>query len=527
MQAVVQKAGNGAFKISLNGESIIIKGLPASMLGKKISFIVQQSGQQAGAKTELFWLSNSATQHKKTQQPQQAQLSQVSLSKHAKILSGLPKGWSAGQTASNQTISGRIDAIEGGKMHLRASIPGGQSANIQVSTISGMKVGDTINAKLVSTGTNQAMLEITSPQRASSDHPAKQGNMASFKMAIGDTATGFVQQRLANGKVQLNIQGTSVETAAPANINKGDALSLKMVKEPAGFQLIAVHKNAAASALNSFKANLPMHNQPVAQNIAAMRNILPGLSSANPTLPLLDNALKATEINAQQPLDGTRLAHMIRDGGSGLESKLLQLSQNPSLSPALQQDLKAIMLQLANLQHGNSQQHELIKTLRDLGQQSVSRIESGQALNLLTNLQGEPMRLELPMLINQQMVNVQLSIQQQASYESDSSHESNTADSSYNVLFALELSQLGHIRVDANISDSTVHARIYNDNPASNQFIQDHMQRLESRLQGLGFNEVYLLSSQQKPEASKQQAFDQLTQMMPNSASLHLVDIQI
>jgi len=270
-----------------------------------------------------------------------------------------------------------------------------------------------------------------------------------------------------------------------------------------------------------------MHNQPVAQNIAAMRNIIPNLSSSNPSLPQLDSALKATEINAQQPLDGTRLAHMIRDGGSGLESKLLQLSQNPSLSPSLQQDLKAIMLQLANLQHGNSQQHELIKTLRDLGQQSVSRIESGQALNVLTNMQGEPMRLELPMLINQQMVNVQLSIQQQASYEAESSNESNTSDASYNVLFALDLSQLGHLRVDANISDSTVHARIYNDNPASNQFIVDHIQRLEERLRGLGFDEVYLLSSQQKPEASKQQAFDQLTQMMPSSASLNLVDIRI
>lgn len=531
IQAVVQKAGNGAFKISLNGESIIIKGLPASMLGKKVSFIIQQAGQQAGSKAELFWLGNSATEAKKAPQPRQQQLSQLSLGKHANVLSALPNGLSAGKT-----LSGRIDAIEAKQMRLTASVQDGKisgntTVTMQISKINGMQVGDVINGKLVSTGNNQTMLEIISPQRPS-DNPSKLGNrMASFKMVVGDTATAFVQQRLANGNVQLNIQGITVETAAPATINKGDALSLKMIKAPAGFQVVSVHKNAAVTALNSFKANLPMNNQPVAQNIAAMRTILPNLSIndslASPALPQLDSALKASEINAQQPLNGERLAHMIRDGGSGLESKLLQLSQNPSLSPALQQDLKAIMLQLTKLQHGNSPQHELINTLRELSQQSVSRIESGQALNVLTSLQGEPMRLELPMLVNQQMVNVQLAIQQQGGYESDSADKSSASDESYNILFALDLSQLGHIRVDANISDSTVHARIYNDNPASNQFIADNIQRLESRLQGLGFNEVYLLSSQQQPEASKQQSFDQLTQMMPHAASLNLVDIRI
>lgn len=531
IQAVVQKAGNGAFKISLNGESIIIKGLPASMLGKKVNFIIQQAGQQAGSKAELFWQGNSATEAKKAPQPRQQQLSQLSLGKHANVLSALPNGLSAGKT-----LSGRIDAIEAKQMRLTASVQDGKisgntTVTMQISKINGMQVGDVINGKLVSTGNNQTMLEIISPQRPS-DNPSKLGNrMASFKMVVGDTATAFVQQRLANGNVQLNIQGITVETAAPSTINKGDALSLKMIKAPAGFQVVSVHKNAAVTALNSFKANLPMNNQPVAQNIAAMRTILPNLSIndslASPALPQLDSALKASEINAQQPLNGERLAHMIRDGGSGLESKLLQLSQNPSLSPALQQDLKAIMLQLTKLQHGNSPQHELINTLRELSQQSVSRIESGQALNVLTSLQGEPMRLELPMLVNQQMVNVQLAIQQQGGYESDSADKSSASDESYNILFALDLSQLGHIRVDATISDSTVHARIYNDNPASNQFIADNIQRLESRLQGLGFNEVYLLSSQQQPEASKQQSFDQLTQMMPHAASLNLVDIRI
>ncbi|MBN4077043.1 flagellar hook-length control protein FliK [Mariprofundus ferrooxydans] len=527
MSAVVQKAGHGAFKITLNGESFLIKGLPASMLGKEVSFMAKKTTALAGGKIQLFWFGNTDSGVKKTQHAGQQNRSQTSLSKHAEILSPLPAGLKTGQT-----LSGHIETIQGQQMRISAKLQEGMHAGkaiktqLVTSSISGMKEGDAIAGKVVSGANNKAMLEI---MRSNPANTAKR--MASFKLAIGDTATAFVQQRLANGNVQLTIQGKTVETQAPANISKGDALVLKMIKAPAGFQVLSVHKNAAATALSSFKANLPITNLPIAQNIAAMRNILPNLSNVDAlsgsALPQLHSALNATEINAQHPLNGERLAQMIRDGGAGLESKLLHLSQNPSLSPALQHDLKAIMLQLSNLQSGNSHQHDLIKLLRDLGQQSVSRIESGQALNVLTNLQGEPMRLELPMLVNQQMVNVQLSIQQQTSYESESSKQSNASAESYSVLFALELSQLGHIRVDANISDSTVHARIYNDSPASNQFIQDNMQRLEARLQGLGFNEVYLLSSQQQPEASKQQAFDQLSQNMPSSASLNLVDIRI
>ncbi len=535
MQAVLQRTGsgaaskgvgNGTFKIILNGETFLIKGLPAAMLGKEINLIAQKSGSAAGAKTELLWLANTALGNKKTATGQH-NISRSSLSKHAEILSALPAGLKTGQS-----ITGRIDAVQGKQMRISSMVQdGAKTVNIQIltSSIKGMKAGDAIAGNIVSAANGKTMLEIIPQQRA---NPANTGKvMANFKMAVGDTATAFVQQRLANGQVQLNIQGTTVETAAPANINKGDALVLKMTKQPAGFQLLSVHKNAASTALNSFKTNLPINNPPIAQNIAAMRLMLPGLidtiATASNALPPLDSALKANEISPQQPLNGERLAQMIRDGGAGLESKLLQLSQNPTLSPSLQQDLKAIMLQLANLQGGNSQQHDLINTLRELGQQSVSRIETGQALNILTSLQGEPMRLELPMLVNQQMVNVQLSIQQQSGYESDSSQQSEASDDSYHVLFALELSQLGAIRVDANISDSSLHARIYNDNAASNQFIQDNIGRLESRLQGLGFKEVYLISSQQQPDTEKQQRFEQLTQMMPSSASLSLVDIRI
>ncbi|MDQ6998948.1 MAG: flagellar hook-length control protein FliK [Mariprofundus sp.] len=538
MHAMVQKAANDAFKITLNGEPFVIKGLPASLAGKEVAFIVQKSSTLPNAKAELFWVGASQTGAlgKQTQGAQTATSGQQSQglaanSKHANILSTLPTG-----VKTNQTLSGQIASIHGKQMSITIMVPDGKGQStphiIQTTTIAGLKEGQQIAARVVMGSNNKSMLEIL-PQQNTNQVSGKQATpvnkMAHFTLAAGDRAAAFVQQRLDNGNVQLNIQGKIVETAAPANVQKGDVLMLKMNKPPSDFQLLSIHKNAAAKALGTLKANLVGNTQSMAQHITNIRNIIPNIpvNEATPMspLPLLESSLKTHEISSSQPLTGDRLMQMMRNAGSGLEAKLLQLSQNPALSPAMQQDLKSIMLQIANQQGGNTHQNELVRAISELAQQSVSRIETTQALNVLAQVQGEPTRIELPMLVNQQMVNVQLSMQQQSSYEQNSSEENGSANQSFNVLFSLELSQLGNIRVDANISDNTVHARIYNDNSTCSRFLLDNIQRLEERLHQLGFEKVYLVASQQQPSVEKQRSFDQLTQMLP--ASLNLLDIRI
>jgi len=569
MRAMVQKAGNGMFKITLNGESFIIKGLPTSLVGKEVAFIAQKSPLHTDGKTELFWIGASQL-GKPNQQglankglnpqtlnpqglnqqglkqlglnqlsPKQPGLMQQPLSpktgQHISLLSALPAGLKSGQT-----LSGRIEAIQGQQMSLSMISQDGQepTKNIRhqmlATSIKGMVQGQSISANIMLAANNKPMLEIITPQPAN-QAISKTGSMpnmaalADFKLAAGDTAAAFVQQRLGNGYVQLHIQGMMVEAPAPESINKGDMLMLKMIKPPAGFQVLSVHKNAAAKALAIVKANLSINHPPMAQQMTAISNVLSSLPTATvsqmPGLPPLETALQSMTMNERQPLNGKRLGQMLHNAGAGLEAKLLSLSKNPSLPPSLQQDLKSIMLQLVNAPAGSGQYSKIISLLSELAQQGVSRIETTQALNVLAHMQGDAMRVELPMLVNQQMINVQLSLQQHHSYTPDDADDNNPSDQSYDILFALELSNLGKVRVEANISDNAVHARIYNESPTSNQFMLDHIERLESRLHSLGFEKVYLLSSQQSPDIEKQQRFDQLTNMTP--ASLSLLDIRV
>jgi len=245
-----------------------------------------------------------------------------------------------------------------------------------------------------------------------------------------------------------------------------------------------------------------------------MRNLLhttaaEALLSA-PEVSALDDWLDNIRVDADTPLNGKRLAGMLQQSGQLLEHKLQK------------QDLKAIMLALGNGQVATTP--HLTRLLREIGNNASSRIESTQALNVLAHVHNDPQRIELPMLVNQQMVNVQLSLQQQEQ-AATGSHGQQKESPAYKVLIALEMTRLGKLRVDASISEHAVHARIHHVSAQARELIQTHIDRLKDRLLNLGFTQVYLITTQAQPDQATQQRFEQLEQMKPVSSSL--LDIRI
>jgi len=548
MSAVVQKAAKGAFKITLNGETFIIKGLPASLVGKAVSFVVRQMPPAGKGGVELFWLGPSRASAPSMQQTAAqtaarptADNSSVQARQRVNILSGMSAELIELGKSGN-IINGRIDSIQAGKMTLGITLAdaknptGTISHQIQTTLIQGLKQGQNFSGRIQLGLNNKAVLEILPQQMAlaavkSTGASPVPLQMASFTLAAGDIVAGLVQKRLPNGHIQLNIQGIRVETPAPKSITQGDLLVLRMNKPPAEFQLISAHKNAAEKAITVVKNNLSVSQEPLANSMAAMRNVLPALAAAGMSdidgLAQLLSWVTASGSELKQTVAGESLSRMMRDSGVGLEAKLLALSQqlaaNMPQNAALLHDLKTIMLQLSQAQPSNINHAGIIKILAELSQHSTARIETNQALNVLAQLQGDPIRFELPMLVGQQLVNVQMSVQQQGQQPSDQTGQGSCSDQSYHVLFALELSGLGNMRVDASISDTSVQARIYSDQAGAGQFIRSHIQRLETRLQDMGYKEVYVLAAPSAPDAEKQRRFDQLIHMAP--ASLNLLDV--
>jgi len=533
MSAVVQKAAKGAFKITLNGETFIIKGLPASLLGKEVGFVARQITLAGKDGVDLFWLGQGKPKNIATQ-PTTPQARP-----RAEILSRLPTHLLS-HMQGGKAISAHIDHIQAGKMAVSISLPDPENPStsirhhIQTTVINHLKQGQNISVRIQPEGNNMALVVLPQQKGQMVNSTAIRTTpklaMASIPLATGDITATVVQKRLPNGHIQLNIQGITVETEAPSAITSGDMLTLRMTKAPAEFELISVQKHVAETAMGVVKNNLSVSHESLTQSITAIRNIMPALLSNDvPTdmqatngIGQLKNWLSASTSGQQQPISGDHLARLMRDSGGGLEAKLLSLAQQPGHSATLLQDLKSILLQLSGIQSDNSQKAEAIKILSELSQHAAARIESTQALNVLAHIQGDPIRFELPMLVGQQLVNVQMSLQQQEQ-QTSGGEERGDSIQPFNVLFALELSGLGKMKVDASISDKSVHARIHSSQTAVSSFIRENIQRLETRLHDLGYQDVFLLAAQTPPDADKQRRFDQLTNMAP--ASFNLLDV--
>ena len=568
IKAQVQNTGQGnnTFRVLLNGEPFIVKGLPSALDGKEVAFVAKKITTATGSRSELSWLSSAKNAHGKGEQaiPHKRENSLLSgsnvtsgkstkavisqterqLLQQAHLLTKAPASIEAGKA-----FFARIDSINNGRMTLTVQqAPEAQQAKLQqnqnqpapakvqllATQVSDARVGQLIKATVSQTGGEKPLLTIQSqpPLVAGRNEslPVKTEQPVSLNMRAGEQTLAVVQKRLQSGNVELKIQGQLVEAPAPAHVKAGDALEIKMLKAPGEFQVVQLHKNIPQKALSTVKANLVASSTPIAQNLTTIKNLLPNMPASEMAsikgLPQLESWMRASESSRDYPINGERLGQLIRDSGGQLESKLQSLIVKGAQTPSLSSDLKAILTQVAGEQavSGKVQSSEALRLITEASQQSLSRIEVGQALNVLANVQGEPVRVEFPMLVGQHLINVQMAVQQQGA-NTEQQDASGSANQGYSVLFALELSGLGDLRVDANVSEKAVHARIYNENTDVRHFIQENIHRLEERLQSLGFKEIYLLASPSKPDAEKQARFDELTTMRP--ASFSLLDILV
>lgn len=389
-----------------------------------------------------------------------------------------------------------------------------------------------VSSKLVLKPLESLQANTTSP-------PTPQNNINSLgSLPAGKIITVNVGERLPSGNILLHWQQQRFESPAPMHVRAGDLLQLEARQDNHSdkpslrvLNWISQPKSKAAQLLRQHigKTDTTQQTLNTLRHVSAsMIQTSSPQTNITQTLPhSLSNLQNWAEHYALAPekgVDGLRIANLMRHLGQHFESSLLQHRHATieQLQQLKQHDLKALLLQLTD-------NAEALKTtvesaqVKQTAERGLARIESQQALNLLAIIQADPIRFELPMMVQGQWVNVLLSIQQEV-YE-DSSENSLSQDTSHHILFALDLKGLGALRVDAHISDSSVHAKFYHENDGSRQFVQENIQKLQEKLKSIGFNDVYLSSAEAKqlnPTSSLQ--FQQLINNAPSSDGL--LDIQ-
>jgi len=346
--------------------------------------------------------------------------------------------------------------------------------------------------------------------------------------------TARVDQRLSNGNIAFQWQGQLFEAPAPPSVRPGDMLLLKNVqgtKAPT-LEVIDLVKNLPEKAITLFKQRIAMSEplsqmlknltQPSSTPVTAGDKPLPAPVTSQ--LATLTTLLENYTVTSDKPLDGNRLASMIRSSGQLYEALLgreTEVGAKPS-SLTSQQDIKAVLLKLIEVAQAAERSAGTVR-ITQAGEQGAARIESQQAINLLAFQQVEPVRIEFPLIMQGMLSAVQMAISMEtrgADYEVTQESEESSSDT-FNILFALELSQLGNVRVDARITTHSVHATIFSEMNEARHILQEHLTRLTERLETLGFKDIHIsTASNSELIEEKKESFSRLELGLPLSKGL-------
>ncbi|MDX8395179.1 MAG: flagellar hook-length control protein FliK, partial [Mariprofundaceae bacterium] len=335
-----------------------------------------------------------------------------------------------------------------------------------------------------------------------------------------------VEQRLPSGNITFSWQGTSFESEAPQHVQIGDFLNLKVEKtgKKPRLAVLDVVKNLPEKSVSLFRNSIAK-SAPMGKVLQTLLQLNPP-STTSPTpntlgLGALTTLLETYSITSDKPLDGSRFASMVRESGLLHEASLGKYLQNPAalIKHVHQLNLKTALLHIAEEAQASKQSSHQSTAITQTAEQGINRIESQQALNLLA-LQNEPLRIEIPMIVHNQVSTVQIAIAAQSD-DSEKAQETPNASDSFNILFSLDLSNIGNIRIDARITTQSVHATLYSENDETRHFIQRNISRLTERLEATGFKDIQLsITSQKQLTAKKEEHFNRLEAGLPISRGL-------
>jgi hypothetical protein len=348
---------------------------------------------------------------------------------------------------------------------------------------------------------------------APSLHPA----VAPLPLTVGQEVVARVVQQLPNSHVLIDVKGVPLDAAAPPGLQPGTEVALRVaqLQPQLVFHIVEQSPSVETQAAQVVRANLP-DRAPVAESLVALRQAIAAfIAPDNLEPPPASIARLQTALDRMLPEQAPTaetVAAFVRDGGLHLETKL-------AAGRAIDGDVKGLVLKaLDDMQAGASPQAQGLTAAlaRHLG-----GIETQQALNLLAQLHGEALSLQIPFFAGQQPTTAFLSV------EADGSPggQKGGRRSGFNVLFLLDLDRLGRTRIDAHFSGSAARVVFYVEGDQSLGRVRSALPAFGRALQGLGFGDVLLAARPlgEMPAVRRQKA-EALALGVP--AGVHLVDVR-
>jgi len=231
---------------------------------------------------------------------------------------------------------------------------------------------------------------------------------------------------------------------------------------------------------------------------AVVREMLPGHQfskiAGNEALARMDQTLQLLGPGTEKSPNAQMVKEQVNLSGIDYEAKVkqfLEKGSNPGKGMELSRDLKGQLLEIIQkLESQNAQKGFLspqLQTLKDNVQvfrQAVDNIELHQLTNQLAKQEGQPLLLQIPNPYAHGDSTIKLYVRPSGDEEDGKKGKSKQ---NFHLVFLLDLSNLGNLRVDSQITQSRLSIKMTVENQSIADFIASQAQDFVSQLAELGF----------------------------------------
>jgi len=319
-------------------------------------------------------------------------------------------------------------------------------------------------------------------------------------------------------QVRFNGNEVTIKHAASQKLQAGDPVYIHAKSiSPGKFVLAMAERSILSSTVGSplelsvLKNYLP-GRQPLIQVLADLKEVflkgpLTQLEALNVNLGPLEqlqtNLQKIVSKGFKVP-DATQLKEIVERSGFNYEAKVKDFVRDPGLSDKnalLEGDLKGQLMrfarQLEQLPGGameNIAAEKFIAKLISQVNQAVNNIELQQLIHHFSKEEQHPLMLQLPenLLGEEDRLKIYILPDQREGADPGADFQ----DRVFNLVFLLNLSALGDLRIETKMLKDDISMHIIGSNSTAVQFIQGHVAELEDKFQEEGFS-IKVTSSQQ------------------------------
>jgi Flagellar hook-length control protein FliK len=345
-------------------------------------------------------------------------------------------------------------------------------------------------------------------------------------------------------QVRLNGNTVTLKHDDSQKLEAGEPIAIQVKPIAAGKFVLEIVQNPILSTtvrppleLSILKDYLPAR-QPLTQMLAGLKEVfLEGPLTQLKALNIDLGQLKQLQANLQKIVSGefkapdaVQLKEAVDRSGFHYEAKVKDFVSEPSLSNKnilLENDLKGQLMrfarQLDQISLGTTDSatsEKFIGKLMAQVNQAVSNIELQQLTHHFSKQEQHPLLLQLPenLLSEEDRFKVYILPDQREG----AGQKPDSADRNFNLVFLLNLSSLGDLRIETKLVKEDISIHIAGSNSDAIQFIQAHVPELEDVFQEEGF--TISVSSRHQPEVSMEVP-DSLGQLLIDTP-LQMVDLK-